>query len=150
MTIYIASVNAEGNPESIWTTGVTPDIEEGPDLGNIGNTIVHVEGLLQDTRAFINTHYYKAGEWVARDESPGAYYNWISEAWVLDSDKLFAEIRQERTARLYRCDWTQGADAPLTDAEKVEWLDYRLALRSVPADNSGVISLDEVTWPVAP
>ena len=150
MTIYIASVNAEGNPESIWTTGVTPDIEEGPDLGNIGNTIVHVEGLLQDTRAFINTHYYKAGKWVARDESPGAYYNWIGEEWVLDSDKLFAEIRQERTARLYRCDWTLTTDSPLTDAEKVEWVEYRQALRGVPSVNAEVVHLDLVVWPEAP
>jgi|TARA_B110000858_G_C17755225_1_gene451733 hypothetical protein len=150
MTIYIASVNAEGNPESIWTTGVTPDIEEGPDLGNIGNTIVHVEGLLQDTRAFINTHYYKAGEWVARDESPGAYYNWKNEEWVLDSPALFTLIRQERDLRLYQCDWTQAADSPLTDAKKAEWATYRQYLRTIPIDNSDVIDIDGVAWPTAP
>jgi hypothetical protein len=150
MTIYIASVNAEGNPESIWTTGVTPDIEEGPDLGNIGNTIVHVEGLLQDTRAFINTHYYKAGEWVARDESPGTYYNWKNEEWVLDSPALFTLIRQERDLRLYQCDWTQAADSPLTDAKKAEWATYRQYLRTIPIDNSDVIDIDGVAWPTAP
>jgi hypothetical protein len=150
MTIYIASVNAEGNPESIWTTGVTPDIEEGPDLGNIGNTIVHVEGLLQDTRAFINTHYYKAGKWVARDESPGAYYNWKNEEWVLDSPALFTLIRQERDLRLYQCDWTQAADSPLTDAKKAEWATYRQYLRTIPIDNSDVIDIDGVAWPTAP
>ena len=150
MTVYsIAIINSEGDCKTMYTPGGIFD-DEGTWANDSTKTVVHITTELSDQTLFMNTNYYKAGEWVARDESPGAYYNWISEAWVLDSDKLFAEIRQERTARLYRCDWTQGADAPLTDAEKVEWLDYRLALRSAPADNSGVTSLDEVTWPVAP
>jgi|TARA_R110002074_G_C12528008_1_gene664704 hypothetical protein len=150
MTIYIASVNAEGHANNMWVTGVVADIAEGVDPNNEGNTIVHIDGTIADQGEYIGTHYYKDGVWLSRDACPSEYHNWESEAWVLDSAALFKVIRQTRDHLLFQSDWTQLADSPLTDDEKAAWVDYRLALRSVPADNSGVTSLDEVTWPVAP
>ena len=150
MTVYsIAIIDSEGDCKTMYTPGGIFD-DEGTWANDSTKTVVHITTELSDQTLFMNTNYYKAGKWVARDESPGAYYNWIGEEWVLDSDKLFAEIRQERTARLYRCDWTLTTDSPLTDAEKVEWIEYRQALRGVPSVNAEVVHLDLVVWPDAP
>ena len=42
-------------------------------------------------------------------------------------------LRRLRDKKLLASDWTQGADAPITDAVKVEWATYRQALRDLPA-----------------
>ena len=124
--------------------------DEGTWANDPTKTVVHVTTELSDHTLFMNTNYYKAGKWVARDESPGTYYNWKNEEWVLDSPALFTLIRQERDLRLYQCDWTQAADSPLTDAKKAEWATYRQYLRTIPIDNSDVIDIDGVAWPTAP
>lgn len=58
-------------------------------------------------------------------------------------------IRPQRNARLSASDWTQGADAPLTSAQKTAWKNYRQELRDFPAlimaDN-----IDNPPWPVQP
>jgi|TARA_R110001606_G_scaffold398992_1_gene579833 hypothetical protein len=150
MTIYIAVVNAEGHPESIWTTGVSPNMPEGEYPGDSTKTVVHIEGLLEEPSAFIASNYYKEGVWTARDARPGDYYSWENEAWVLDSSAFFTLVRQHRDSRLYASDWTQVADAPLTDAKKAEWVTYRAILRRVPAENSGAVDITEIAWPTAP
>ena len=150
MTIYIARVNQEGQATSIWTTGAIPDIPEGPDQYDNTMTIVHVEGAIADLSHFINTHYYKEEAWLARETSPGSYYNWVNEAWLCDSVKLMEEIRQERDSLLFQCDWTQLSDTPLTDEKKGEWGTYRQYLRDVPTDNSSATDLGHVAWPTPP
>ena len=81
---------------------------------------------------------------------PGSYYDWKSEAWVLNSEALWKEIRQDRNQRLYECDWTQLDDNKLSLSKKGEWTEYRQALREVPTNNSGVTHLNEVVWPDQP
>ena len=43
------------------------------------------------------------------------------------------ELRDKRNALLADSDFSQLADAPLTDAQKSEWAVYRQALRDLPA-----------------
>jgi hypothetical protein len=148
MTIYIASVDAEGHINNIWVTGVVPDMPEGPDPSNSGNTIVHITGTIEDQVAWADTHYYKAEVWETREERPNEYHYWKDEAWVLDSVALYKMIREERTQKLFLSDWTQFADSPLSDAQKAEWATYRQYLRTLPVD--GFTSMGEVTWPPAP
>jgi hypothetical protein len=52
-------------------------------------------------------------------------------------------VRQLRNDRLYDCDWTQLPDAPLTDAERAQWRQYRQALRDM-MDN---FEWGVTTWP---
>ena len=59
-------------------------------------------------------------------------------------------LRLERNRRLAKCDWTQGNDSPLTSDKKAEWATYRQALRDIPANNSSVTDLDQVSWPTEP
>tara|TARA_R110002167_G_scaffold131421_1_gene315206 strand:- start:41 stop:493 length:453 start_codon:yes stop_codon:yes gene_type:complete len=150
MTIYIASVNAEGHVNNIWVTGVIPDMAEGPDPSNSAHTIVHITGTIEDQVDWIATHYYKAGVWETREERPNEYHYWENEAWVLDSVTLHKMIREVRTQKLFLSDWTQFADSPLTDEQKAKWATYRLFLRHIPATHANATSYAEVDWPTEP
>lgn len=44
-----------------------------------------------------------------------------------------AAVRKQRDELLLASDWTQGADSPLTDSKKAEWVTYRQALRDMMA-----------------
>lgn len=57
------------------------------------------------------------------------------------------ELRRVRDEELTRTDWTQGADSPLSDADKTAWATYRQALRDITDTYS---SLDDVVWPTKP
>jgi len=61
-----------------------------------------------------------------------------------------AWMRQRRNILLTDCDWTVGADSPLSDSKKTEWQTYRQSLRDVPANNSSISSKQDVTWPSKP
>ena len=61
----------------------------------------------------------------------------ISEALsTLNENNSFAEVAANivvntRNAMLSECDWTQAADAPLSEEQKAEWRSYRQALRDI-------------------
>jgi Phage tail assembly chaperone protein len=57
------------------------------------------------------------------------------------------EARSRRGAQLRSCDWTQVADAPLTNAQRAAWQSYRQALRTIP-DRPGFPA--EIQWPEVP
>tara|TARA_R100000329_G_scaffold110159_1_gene90508 strand:+ start:108 stop:488 length:381 start_codon:yes stop_codon:yes gene_type:complete len=42
-------------------------------------------------------------------------------------------FREDRNAKLAKCDWTQVPDSPLSDSKKTEWQTYRQALRDMPS-----------------
>tara|TARA_R110000744_G_scaffold288443_1_gene399436 strand:- start:37 stop:492 length:456 start_codon:yes stop_codon:yes gene_type:complete len=151
MTTYVTRVNAEGEAESIWTSGAIPSPDEGTDPNDSTKTIVHVSGDIIDLNSFISLKYYKDGVWKDRDIKPGEYYNWVNEEWVADRETLLGIVRQERNNKLFQSDWTQSADSPLTPDVKAQWLSYRNSLRSVPANiPAGASTYDEVIWPDAP
>lgn len=58
-------------------------------------------------------------------------------------------IRLSRQYRLKACDWTQGADSPLSDAKKAEWATYRQALRDLPTTNTAT-AITDIAWPTLP
>jgi hypothetical protein len=57
------------------------------------------------------------------------------------------EARARRDTQLRSCDWTQVADAPLTDAQRAAWQSYRQALRNIP-DQPGFPA--QIQWPKVP
>lgn len=74
--------------------------------------------------------------------------------WVFDlnveaqvTEQLAANVRLERDLLLTSCDWTQNADAPLTDSQMEEWRVYRQALRDITRQ---VGFPQNVTWPAQP
>lgn len=56
-------------------------------------------------------------------------------------------IRNIRNQLLAASDWTQLPDAPLSDAARLAWADYRRALREV---TNGVTDPDQINWPDRP
>ena len=71
---------------------------------------------------------------------------WTGSAWeirstlvpeplakVWEEDEVWAEIRMHRDIWLGDCDWTQGADAPLSTEKIAEYATYRAQLRNVPS-----------------
>ena len=67
--------------------------------------------------------------------------------WVLtpipDSEKA-AEIREQRNQKLKDSDWTQVADAPVS---QLAWATYRQALRDIPSQQGFPW---DVQWPTQP
>ena len=55
-----------------------------------------------------------------------------------------AVVRQERSAKLKDCDWTQTADSPVN---KETWAIYRQSLRDVPSQEGFPWT---ITWPTEP
>ena len=58
----------------------------------------------------------------------------------------WANVRTDRNTRLFKCDWTQLPDAPLTEAIKTEWATYRQALRDVTSQADPFA----IVWPLSP
>jgi hypothetical protein len=58
--------------------------------------------------------------------------------------RLWDALRAKRNELLSECDWTQVADAPLTEEKRKAWKAYRQALRDLPS-GGGVVG-----WPGKP
>lgn len=56
-------------------------------------------------------------------------------------------LRVVRDALIACTDWTQAADAPLTQSQKTAWAAYRQALRDLPETYSGT---GPISWPAVP
>ena len=66
-------------------------------------------------------------------------------AWAAGADdRAAAEVRTERDAKLAATDWTQVADAPVSQED---WATYRQNLRDIPSQEGFP---NEVTWPTEP
>jgi hypothetical protein len=75
-------------------------------------------------------------------------------AEIVDSPYTYpeamAELRLERHARLWECDWTQLPDAPVTPDMVTQWRAYRKQLRDVPELVESLGWDGAVNWPTPP
>jgi hypothetical protein len=85
--------------------------------------------------------------------APEVYENEVEalnkiNVWI-ENNRLHTwdSLRANRNQRLSQSDWTQLADAPLTQEQKNAWAAYRQALRDVPSSAS---TPEEVVWPPTP
>lgn len=76
---------------------------------------------------------------------------------VPDRDLFFIELRLQRNQKLLESDWTQTVDLQnIKDSVWIAaWATYRQQLRDLPefymqAQNSHIVSVDQVTWPWQP
>lgn len=88
---------------------------------------------------------YPAKEYTIVDGSPVRKSQ--TDIDQVDIDRAWIELRNRRNGYLADCDWTQAADAPLTDAQKADWATYRVALRNLPANTADPRT---PTWPDKP
>jgi hypothetical protein len=77
--------------------------------------------------------------WAVRDKT--------AEELQAEYDAEASRIRHERNRLIAECDWTQLDDTPLTNAKKLEWAEYRQALRDIPTQSGFPW---DVVWPNKP
>jgi hypothetical protein len=70
----------------------------------------------------------------------------VTEVTQAKADAL-QNLRNERTKRLAESDWTQMADAPLTQAQRKTYAAYRQQLRDLPEKTENLLY---PVWPVEP
>lgn len=150
MATIFAFVDAHGNVKGIMSPGADDQFVQGQTYGDTVAAII--TDALKDDNTLMLTKWFDVSDttWKTKTASTGDYYNWESAAWVLDSTRLFTDIRNARDVLLDNSDWTQMVDSPLTDAKKAEWVTYRTALRDVPATNASVTDIADITWPTEP
>lgn len=141
-----AFVNSQGDIKYIINGEDYPD-------GYVWNNAFTARALPRENSMaddkFMSLFYYDDG-WTQRASKPDGQYIWVGRKWVLDLDGIADGLRDKRSALLASSDWTQMPDAPLSDSKKAEWATYRQALRDLPAQLSGIESLDDVQWPLKP
>jgi hypothetical protein len=59
---------------------------------------------------------------------------------------LLETVREERNSFLSSCDWTQLNDCKLSESKKLEWTQYRQALRDFPS----TVDLNNIVYPEKP
>jgi hypothetical protein len=143
----VAFVGVKGEVKSIMHPSHDAMFTEGETVGNETARIFSYD--TSDTEVLDNW-YWRDGWVKTKPERPSAHHYWDNYQWNLDAVDLAAELRDLRDRKLFRSDWTQFPDSPLTDEVKAAWVTYRQALRDVPANYSEINSLDEVSWPTVP
>ena len=136
---HIMSVNSNSNYSQAGFYGEYRTIQIASDIDHV--------------RAIEETYYdHDSNIFLSRNARPTPYYKWTTnKRWEVDTVTLMATLNQERTQKLYVCDWTQLPDSPLTDAKKAEWVTYRQALRDVPQNLADdFYNLVGFAWPTAP
>lgn len=151
---YIATVDVEsGQIQSVSFTPGGPLPSEGISDGKETVWIRPEEWPSGIDNLQIHEEYYREnGKWIHRGSKPNNYYDWNLETkkWTLNSELLFIDLRQERDNRLYLCDWTQVADAPLNSEQVEAWKLYRQSLRDFPDSCTNINSLEGLVWPTPP
>ena len=146
--IKVILVMANGEVNSVCSPA---DDNMYTDGETYGDCVAHVVPYNTDTSNL--ERWYWSGTEFKKDKptQPGHWSYWQNNAWAFDREALDAEIRRLRDTRLFNSDFTQLSDAVLpTGTTLEEWQTYRTALRNVPANNSSVTTLDDVSWPTIP
>jgi hypothetical protein len=131
---------------------IEPATEDALQDGQVVGEYLVVEVPYQeDTTELLTTRVYDAvsKQWSNRAPRPSVAHYWDG-GWKLDQTKLQQEIRTKRSFLLAKTDWTQVADAPISEQRKQDWRVYRQALRDLPQTYANIISIDEVQWPTPP
>lgn len=93
-------------------------------------------------------------EGILKDKSPspeGPFWSWQPDnTWSFQREKFMSHIREMRNLKLSECDWTQANDSPLSDEKKLEWYNYREALRNLPSEITTQQSIEDIPWPTEP
>ena len=135
-----------------------PPAEGVDDTTGLRTIIITDENLPEesclDYHYFIQNYVYdnSASSFLKVGHKPNDHATWnlTSNAWEWDADLVLRDIRHVRNRRLFYCDWTVGADSPLTLEQKSEALAYRAALRNITAILDNPSNVEDVPWPTPP
>lgn len=76
--------------------------------------------------------------WVIRDMTPEERAQAVQEQWQI--------VINEKDFRLWKSDWSQLPDVPLTPEQVQEWRVYRQQLRDIPQQTDPF----HIVWPIPP
>jgi hypothetical protein len=86
------------------------------------------------------------------DQTVGVWsQNWVVTSRTQEEIDQIVEaewdnVRHDRNIKLSACDWTQLDDTPLSNMKKLEWANYRQALRDITSQPNPF----EFVWPTQP
>jgi hypothetical protein len=122
----------------ILRTGSCPDA----DLPLQGENVI--EGFANDA-----TQYIQNGKVVDMPPKPSGacYFDYAAKQWILDYPIQESLVKSQRDELLYKSDWTQIPNNPLTPEVQNEWAVYRQELRDVPSQSGYPFN---VIWPTPP
>lgn len=106
---------------------------------------------VSNPESYIDEKYWTGSAWADKAIKTGEYYKFVDGSWILDSDRLWDEIRRLRTNDLEASDWAVVLDSPLSTSQLTEVKSYRTALRNIPQNAaSDVNHPDDIVWPTPP
>ena len=94
---------------------------------------------------------YQVASAVPAVQENGQWYTSFTVSNMADEAKTALDtaqavsVREQRDAKLAKCDWTQAVDCPLTN--KADWATYRQALRDLTKETGFPWTM---TWPTDP
>lgn len=119
-----------------------------------GTYVLHLsdlEGL--EPYQFIEQRYWNGNSLQTRPARPSLFYIWNGASWALDFTHYMTQVRFDRQVLLYKSDWTQLPDAPISPTQMQEALAYRQALRDMTdsmVETAGYLTIEDAPWPTPP
>lgn len=106
------------------------------------------ENVLEGLANYEN-QYIQNGQVVNMPPKPNGstYFDYDTKQWVLDYPTQEAVVKQKRDDFLYKSDWTQIPNNPLTPEQQQAWAVYRQELRDVTSQSGYPFN---VIWPTPP
>ena len=103
-----------------------------------------IEGVADD-----NLQYVSNGKIVDMPPRPDgeAYFNYETKKWDLDYLGQKELVSSKKNDLLYKSDWTQIPNNPLTQEQQQAWTVYRQQLRDVTSQSGYPFN---VVWPIQP
>ena len=143
MLKYIVTIDGQSGQvlNVMLPQAVVPEHKSSNGFGHIS---IHVTKELLNSlpeadpnnlHTLVQHHWYdiEADGFIYIGEAPSQYASYDIDArdWVYDIELIKADIRGQRNTLLSLCDWTQVADAPLSEEQKTNYATYRQALRDL-------------------
>ena len=120
----------------------------------IGQAAYSLVGDIPGALVIRGENSYENIEWnVGIVTTPPTEEQVLNKAQELYDGEAMKRLRIHRNILMSNCDWTQGADSPLSDEKKAEWATYRQALRDLPSTASPTLDgpfISNVVWPTEP
>jgi hypothetical protein len=74
-------------------------------------------------------------------------FDYSSKSWVINVKLLKEVIIAQRNSLLFKSDWTQLPNGPLTQQQQEQWATYRQALRDITTQSGYPAN---IIWPTKP
>lgn len=103
-----------------------------------------IEGIANDAE-----NYIENGKIIEMPPKPqkNSYFDYDLKQWVLNYFVQEQEIQLQRNELLYKSDWTQIPNRPLTIEQQQSWAVYRQELRDITSQSGYPFN---ITWPTPP